>query len=474
MEKTIIDESWTDEEILEFINENEGKVSNITITRRIYLEAKEIKDSYLSFNDCTCSAEIILVDNNDPFFIFSISNSELEKITIYDSTFSNLEIKSSYIKNLTLLNVILLYESTIELNDFRENLLQFYDVKGSMNILLSETYSGNIKCDSKELEIHCESKSKLANLYIEKIDIGTLYGNFGLLNIGNYQELEISCLIFDDENKSKYDLINKISIQSKNSKGSLLLEDLSINELEFFYFLNANGIVSFQNLKVQNGKISQSILGNIHWNNIVFKEELNIDNSDISKISYSNIKWIQKTYFTLFDDELYLKNYLTNDDKSEVNKYLEELRDNRETYRQLKLVAQNMKNKHDELEFARLENRLLWKEARVSKSMNWQDRFIIFTNRWSADFGQSWAMPLGWLMVIHLILFMCLFNWQFSCNLEHFENGIGVYLKLLNPVHQSPEFISTGMGHITEFCMRISSGFFIYHFLRATRKYVQS
>ena len=102
-----------------------------------------------------------------------------------------------------------------------------------------------------------------------------------------------------------------------------------------------------------------------------------------------------------------------------------------------------------------------------------QDRILVFLNRWVSDFGQSWLLPLLWLLIFHFILFMSIFEWQFSLELTDFKRGLGEYFQLLNPVHKTPEYINSGMGLFTEFWMRVLGGFFIYHFIRATRKFAK-
>lgn len=472
MEKTIIDESCLHDDLIKFINERNGILQNVEVRRILSLDGEEITFNSLHIQDCVFTEKVVIKNINKFDFIIDINSSTFKHLYFVDCNLFTINYDRCSSSLVHLSSIAVLNFCEILLNE--KNRLFCYNFKGHLNLNSEEKFSGKVIVNGSETD--CDITSMSDNTILEIIEARNvdIYGNYNKVQIGKVAELELGAYTLNQGEKIIYNHIKGLSFQSKSNKGAIIIEEMEIENLEFFYFLNTDGIASLQNLKIKNTSIQNSILGPINFNNVIFTDKLEIEQSDISKITYSNVSWVKRTFITLFDDEIFLKSWLSKDDKEELREDLIELRDNRETYRQLKLVAQNMKNKHDELEFARLENRLLWKEARVSKSMNWQDRFIIFTNRWSADFGQSWAMPLGWLMVIHLILFMCLFNWQFSCNLEHFENGIGVYLKLLNPVHQSPEFISTGMGHITEFCMRISSGFFIYHFLRATRKYVQS
>ena len=42
---------------------------------------------------------------------------------------------------------------------------------------------------------------------------------------------------------------------------------------------------------------------------------------------------------------------------------------------------------------------------------------------------------------------------------------------VLNPLHKTPEYINTGLGLFTQFLMRIFNSYFIYHFVKATRKF---
>ncbi|MBC9813937.1 hypothetical protein H9Y05_15780 [Crocinitomicaceae bacterium CZZ-1] len=253
-------------------------------------------------------------------------------------------------------------------------------------------------------------------------------------------------------------------------KGALLFDGVKIQNLKFTSVLSQSGVVQINNAEIENTSFLDSTFKNIYWNNVSFQKKLQIENSDLSSLKYANIDWIPDTKFSCFDLQFDQVIY-NRDDKQEVRENIKLLRNDREVYRQLKSAATSMQNHIDAMEFHRLEMRLYWKDIRFTKSTSLQNRVLVFFDRWVSDFGQNWWLPIIWLFFIHFILFMCIFQWSFSCEIENFKNGLGEYFTLLNPIHKTPDYINTGMGLFTEFWMRALNGFFIYHFVRATRRY---
>ncbi len=108
-----------------------------------------------------------------------------------------------------------------------------------------------------------------------------------------------------------------------------------------------------------------------------------------------------------------------------------------------------------------------------------EDKFILFISWLFSDHGQSFARPIVWLIGVHLLLFLIAVGINY--NEYYFTTAhdwsataefIGSYLHLLNPVHKLPENASGGML-IIDFLMRFFSAFFIYHIIRASRKFAK-
>lgn len=117
---------------------------------------------------------------------------------------------------------------------------------------------------------------------------------------------------------------------------------------------------------------------------------------------------------------------------------------------------------------------------------NW---LILHTNFTFSKFGESLGRPIVWMLAFHSLFFYLLVK-KFKgigieINLSNWENhdwniflkGMTIFVNLLSPVHGNtiPSIIyphnEIMIFSITDFIMRISSGYFIYYFIRATRKF---
>lgn len=117
---------------------------------------------------------------------------------------------------------------------------------------------------------------------------------------------------------------------------------------------------------------------------------------------------------------------------------------------------------------------LYWKEIIIEGGEKWYDRVLVFLSRWVSDFGQNWTMPLILLFTIHAVLMNCIFSWDTTLTYGNLKIGFwGEYFQLLNPIHKLPDYINTDGGKIADFFMRIFGGYFIYHFIKASRKYIE-
>ena len=108
------------------------------------------------------------------------------------------------------------------------------------------------------------------------------------------------------------------------------------------------------------------------------------------------------------------------------------------------------------------------------------DLTLLGTNRIFSNFGQSFVLPLLWLLSIHFYLFYLLnqnyqlgydlcFDWDSGCSFS--KEAFGYYLHLINPVHKLVDVNGESVIAVEDFIMRISSGYFIFYFLKATRKF---
>jgi len=149
----------------------------------------------------------------------------------------------------------------------------------------------------------------------------------------------------------------------------------------------------------------------------------------------------------------------------------------KEAYRQLKHSAVKNSNHIDALAFYRNELDEYTFLAH-HEDVKAEDQFILFISSLFSNHGQSFTRPIAWLLGMHLVFF--LFAVGLNYNGFYFTTDhewsatadlVGSYFYLLNPVHKLPD--ASGGMLILDFFMRLSSGFFIYHIIRASRKFAK-
>jgi hypothetical protein len=267
--------------------------------------------------------------------------------------------------------------------------------------------------------------------------------------------------------------ISELYIPFSSLDGNIFIKNCEIDRL-FFKSLNIQkGELGMFHVKIKDRALfTDSNLSGAIFNDISFKEaRISFDRSHIDSTIFSNILW-PDSYILNTESEL-LK-------KSPTSNYNDLVK--KEAYRQLKNNSKKSSNHIEALKFYRNEMDEYWKYIKTSKDETWANRFLIGINKYVSDFGQNYWRPLVWLLGFHLVFFLVLFFtkfnfvFQFNTNLsftsEAFNLAVGEFFRLINPAHKmAPEMKSWYV--IIDMLMRISSGFFIYQFIRATRKFAR-
>lgn len=282
--------------------------------------------------------------------------------------------------------------------------------------------------------------------------------------------------------------ILKIDLSSFNNiSGNVLFKDAIIYDMDLSSFYMQEGSVRFQNIEFKESfKAVQSNFQKAQFVGVNFyNAKLYLDWSLLSEAFYSNVVWpkdylvypnlvnkkyawrvIKQLFPALFKGKRHLKN----------EEHIE-LKVQREIYRQLKAISIKNVNNIDTLIFYKNEMRVYWIDMRFKKEISTGDQFLLFLNRYLSNFGQSYLRPFLWILFGQTVF--CILIWHFeadkwcgdgtNCKLD-FVKGIAEYFTWLNPIFKTPEYW-TSKSVIISFFMRIYNGFFIYHFIKATRKF---
>lgn len=338
---------------------------------------------------------------------------------------------------------------------------------------LEQSKINQIRIYSPSIDVlNIKSNNTINSIELNSFNNASIIGAFQtvLVNGSNFNDLRI----INNSNDTNFKRIEKLTIKNSSNSGILNLSNLNIETFEFKNFVNPGGAVRLNDLEIKKSTFQDLSIGKFYWDQINFITHLEILRCDLFGLKFSHINWLKghklSTSFldrktSIFSTKRLL-NYL------EINLRVKEMQYERDVYRQLKAASFANHNLPEALAFYRNEMHLYWKEIRINGGANWQDRVLVFLNRWVSDFGQSWGLPLMWLAIFHTLLYFCIIDFNFTLNWNAFKSGGGQFFELLNPVHKTPEYIK-GFYIGIELLMRILDGFFIYHFIRATRKFAK-
>jgi hypothetical protein len=258
--------------------------------------------------------------------------------------------------------------------------------------------------------------------------------------------------------------IGTLGLSSHNLPSTVFIQNATIDHLIMDHISGKETSFELYDVAITTSwDLSYSMPSDLRTSNMSLSNcSVCFDSTLLSNCVFSNISWPNKK-------RLFSNVY----PKKERNKSL------REAYRQLKQAMLKDGNNIDALAFYRNELEEYRAFVKGNRDVKWEDKFILFISWIFSDHGQSFARPVVWLLGMHWGLFLVAiglnynsfrFTWPNDWNAT--INVVGSYFYLLNPVHMLPDTTSGGM-RILDFFMRLSSGFFIYHIIRASRKFAK-
>lgn len=467
----------TSEEFNEWIDEEHGLIEGKTYEEQIYLNFKKIEwnsasITQISFKDCFFKRGLTILSFENPevglrfdnccFYMqsrFVVSDSTVRWLIVNKGEYTSIDLRS-------------ITSKFVELDFNKElQLLRLSNVVSSDAEIRNSKKIDEIVINCPELEcLDIEAVAEIGSMKLNSFNELECRGHFGsvVLNTGDFSQVKFDSPM--KENGEDYSTISSFRMYSQELKGILMFNEVIVKQLTFDCLIGNNGGWLMSNSILHNTSLKNVVHKQIIWNNIRFTKTLKIDSSDLNGLRYSNVQWLPKTKFSCIELEANLLFYKKEEIRELKAENGENLKNDREVYRQLKAAALANQNQIDALDFYRLEMRLYWKEVRVLKNIPWTNRILVFLNRWVSDFGQNWVMPLLGLFIVHSLLYFCIIGFDFHCSWSFFKEGGGQYFELLNPVHKTPNYI-TGFNIGLELLLRVVDGFFIYHFIRATRKF---
>ncbi|MEX2484170.1 MAG: hypothetical protein WED10_06415 [Brumimicrobium sp.] len=360
--------------------------------------------------------------------------------------------------------------------------IEFYNCSASTKLIFKAVKSVKLfKCGD-------EKNGSISNLQFDDTRLDCLYSDCSILdrinilksfngkfivNGGDIGNIEFNRILEKAEIKlSAHNLFEQdlyvFSLVIKDSffAGKLDLKYLNIEVLEMPNLSPVeNRNVLFHNIKVYSRlNLSNSFLDGFTLNDVNLENaELRLGGSFIRNTIFSNIKW---PIGYVVNEEL-----PENPSPKEKINYYSRLK---EVYQQLKHKSFIDNNRLDGLKFYRNEMDAYFQKIKLDKTESRWSRFLLRVDKLVSNFGQSYMRPLLILLIFHLLISFVIWYLQSGSFLEimssSFNEGIWDYVYRLNPIHRPLDDWSKTINGI-DAVSRFINGFFIYHFIKAIRRY---
>lgn len=460
----IKEETFSAPQILNF------KTFQIDSARQIVFEGCVFKDRFYFINLEFLHKKVLF--KNCKFIGSNSINFDSVKCDML--SFKDCDFESLFIENL--------HVEEISINNCQVNKrLNVYDSKiGYFEIdCLNNRCINDIVFDSKEIEeINLFSYNKsISKIYLNGFTKCYLEGDINSITVNANQFNTLQIKSWLKENEYVDSKIEFLIISNLNFEGIISLENITIETFKLDEINCIKGGIWLNEVKVKNTNFVDCNISSFHWNQLKFNSPPEIIRCDLSGLKLTNVSWPKgkRLKNSFLDERIPLFYSILLGVKLFKAKWnsenIIELQYQRDTYRQLKAASIENNNQIEALDFYRNEMRLYWKEIRINGGVNWHNRTLIFLYRWSSDFGQNWFLPVIWIFLFHGFFYSCILDWAYFLNNLTGDQEFSEYLKLINPAHALPNYINTSAGTFTDLIMRVSSGYFIYHIIKSTRKY---
>lgn len=276
----------------------------------------------------------------------------------------------------------------------------------------------------------------------EKIHIGhttinnlILYGTFNFIKIGR---LFVNSLKFDSfkSSKSKFERIH------------------CFEESEFFVNLDSK-------IEFYNSELNNCVLWDVRFKefNKFVALETNFEGATFNLVSvpmriYSFVDSAKGLYYAYHEYEYYRQFFQIYSNSNDIDNSL--------------IAKSKMLKTYYETEFHKF---------------NMEKKIIFFLLKWSNEFGINWSRALYWIFglpIILYIIYLYSLGYDFYWNLSKINwNLVGNYCQFINPTH-SMDFLTkdkmelSGLAIFMDFLTRIITGFGIYQFITAFRRFGKS
>ncbi|WP_226661136.1 hypothetical protein [Microbulbifer aggregans] len=314
---------------------------------------------------------------------FSVNTIEFSTTKVY---FERCTFHSEfYIKN----NLLLNNDKDVMFNlcRFKNKSSTYYSAGETINPRLFSNcqFDGKLCLDSTTFtsEVFCDEESSrkiLKELSIEDCK----FSNRFILNGYDIRSVNISNSKFSSKFEFKYNTVDKVHIDNTNF---LDLVDTYNSKFSFFY-------------------VKKSIFEKIAtFEESEFGKEKPASTDELVTAKFNHVTFLDFTNFrdTKFHYGLDIRNTNLKEPPNFIGAKIEPKHTNRETLQIVKHSFDRLGNQIEANKFFVLEMKKYKEE--IQRGKNWQDRFILWANEITSDFGQDYILPILWMITISLLYY---------------------------------------------------------------------
>ena len=441
---------------LRYLLETKSKISNIHLKEEVVLDGENIIGSKaITISNCIFNYEFQLKGNHLHQKFLFINCTFNQRFLASDLNLKSLRfIKCTFNQ----------YFTSRELDAFQFN-FEYCQFNLKKSLVIDQFKTEKLKFLKNEFNRDIQIIPKTVGLVA--LSGGESKSSLTLSNRGNRNIIDKLFIEFNSNSRTDF-LLRNFIVTYAQFHGELKDSTLSINNVSLQigvlqYFFNLGNVLINSLTPLSDNSIlvlKGSNLGQATISSINFSEFSNVEisNCNLTGIVPVNIEWC---------------NINTLADKNSLN-------DRKETYRQLKIVANKNLDIPSKLFFHKHEMRAYLKILKCNKG-NLPDKFILRTNQISNNHGLSWHIAFFWLLGF-TILWYTLVKYnigetQFAPELIGSE--IGKFISFINPAHYFDKVFKvkndlyTTNALLFDGLSRITSSYFIYQFISAFRKYTR-
>lgn len=370
----------------------------------------------ITFNNCKVPNSSISFKGGD-FKSIRIDRGDVCRLEFFKGNFKEINV-GAYGHEMFIDEIFINYTQVVGKIDFFRTVSFKFDVRGILN---SESFLSISECLIQNFII-CEFTNN------GRLRLSRLFCNFDKLKIYYYEEFKDILIRFKER-------FNKIS-------PTFFIENSVLNKSELFS-------IDFSDYTL-----------------------VSIRESSLVDIIISNITWPKKILYLPVPNSENLKSLNPKAVKSKSDFKLI-----RENYRQIKYACSKQGDYIGEQYFHGLEMNAYNNSLSCKKDF-WTKAILKFSHC-TSNYGQSLLLPIVWITVFNGLLFWLMYisggtkfsSYDFSNSSNYFDT-IGEFLRLVNPLHKNdPEL--KGISLCLDIILRISSSYFLYNIIRATRRFIK-